>query len=262
VPELKKAAVVASVVLAVLLLAVGSVYLGGVGPLGAGSRLLGSLFVYLTSHEEPRLTAGCGEPVTAIVWDFRGADTFYETSVFAMAIAAAYSLRRGARGEPRSGREGRAFTVIPRLVTRLLLPLTCAVAASVAAHGSSSPGGGFQAGSMLAVTGVLFTVVFTHSALNGKSLNPERALAIMGVGLLGVAATAFLPVLLGGHFMQNQPKADSPFGYPQSLGGFVLGGSLFLYNVMEFIAVAFGFLVAFSLLSLPERSLNSEAGGE
>lgn len=236
------------------------------GGLGLDVRLLGKLYLYFTAHENPELTTASREPVAAIVWDFRGLDTFFETTVFVMAVIAAYSMFLFSfKSEERA--PGDSFTVIPRLITKLLLPINIAVASSIALHGSTSPGGGFQAGSALAVIGVLSATVFSYISLNSPRINAKTTLALMCIGLLGIAAIGFYPVLIGylsanSYFMQNQPKPDSSFGYPGEVLGYAFGGSIGFLNMAEFLTISFGFLTIFSLLSLPERVLKEKEEAE
>jgi multicomponent Na+:H+ antiporter subunit B len=262
----KKLIVITSIVVFSFILAVYTNLTESLGPLGLDTRFLGKLYVYFTNHEDPRLSTASLEPVTAIVWDFRGLDTLYETTVFAMAIIAIYSLFRIDRLEEK-GSLNSSFTIIPRLITKILLPINIAIASTIAFHGSISPGGGFQAGSILAVVGVLFVVIFSYYALNAKSINPHRTLLFMSLGLIAIVVVSLIPLAFdvffdNAYLIQNQPKLDSAFGYPKRVGGLVFGGSIGLFNIFEFIAVSFGFLTAFALLSIPEHVFKEKLRGE
>jgi multicomponent Na+:H+ antiporter subunit B len=262
----KKLIVITSIVVFSFMLAVYTNLTESLGSLGLDTRFLGKLYVYFTNHEDPRVSTASLEPVAAIVWDFRGLDTLYETTVFAMAIIAIYSLFRIDRLEENESLNS-SFTIIPRLVTKILLPINIAIASTIAFHGSISPGGGFQAGSILAVIGVLFVVIFSYYALNTESINPHRALLFMSSGLIAIVLVSLIPLAFdvffdNAYLMQNQPKLDSAFGYPKTIGGFVFGGSIGLFNIFEFIAVSFGFLTAFALLSIPEYVFKEKLGGE
>ena len=238
---IKKLVIITCIVAVSLILAVYTKVTGSIGPLGIDTRFLGKLYVYLTNYEDQRASTASLETVTAIVWDFRGLDTLYETTVFAMAIVAVYSLFRINRLEERRVFNSN-FTLIPRLITKVLLPINIVIASTIAFHGSISPGGGFQAGSILAVSGVLFVVIFSYLALNTEKLKPHNTLFFMSLGLIGIILVSVIPLisdifLHNAYLMQNQPKIDSAFSYPATLGEFVLGGSIGLFNILSLIHI-------------------------
>lgn len=262
---IKRMIIITCIIVFSLIMAIFTIYSGAFGPLGLDTRLLGKLYVYFTYQENSGFSTDSLESVTAIVWDFRGLDTLYETTVFSMAIIAIYTLfhyeyqRRALRHDN--------FSVIVKTITKLLIPINIALATSIAIHGSVSPGGGFQAGSMLAVIGVILVVVFSSVIFNSEKINPKRTMIIMNIALLGIVIVCVIPVIYdylvsNAYFMQNQPKIDSNFGYPGKIDEFITGGSISLFNIFEFITVAFGFITGFALLSIPEYSIREEIGEE
>lgn len=235
--------------------------LGGLGPLPpVDVRDIAYQYLNLTYNPWRRfLTSFALESVTAIIWDFRGLDTLYETAVFYGAIIASIALYRGVKITHSRG--GTGLSPIAKTVTRLSFVLIPTVAASVALHGHLTPGGGFQAGSIATVVIVLAIIVFSRYFLPGHGLSKERALLLRSIGLLGVGLTSIglllISFLLGvnAYIFQNQAKLDAPLSYPSLVDDYTLGGSLLFFNLSEFIAVAFGFMIVFLLLSVSEEDV-------
>ncbi len=91
--------------------------------------------------------------------------------------------------------------LVLRVVVTLLLPPLLLFACYVQAHGDYSPGGGFQAGALLATALFLYGLLYGEAALN-RALPPgllrvgaAAGVALyLGVGLAGLAA--------GGNFLE------------------------------------------------------------
>jgi len=215
--------------------------------------------------------AASPEAVTSMLWDYRGLDTVYETTVFFLAIigsvavfrfaeATLTSYKEAEKGKPKA-EEG--LSLIVRVITRIVFVLIVALSAAIALHGHLTPGGGFQAGSIFAVAPLLAIAAFSRRFLEELGLTKNKCLAIRTTGLLAIALIALIPlafVLMGfaGSFIiQNQPKpwALHPVfpGFPVNLGPIWLAGTLILFNIAEYLTVASGFTLLFILLALPEE---------
>jgi multicomponent Na+:H+ antiporter subunit B len=206
------------------------------------------------------------ETVTAIVWDYRGLDTLFETAVFYFAIIASIALFRGIEEKRGGGYVG--LSKIVRVVSRVLLPINIVVAASIAIHGTITPGGGFQAGSAMAVAPLILIIVFSRFFLKEKGLSKNLLIALRGAGLVGIGVASILALALGllsgeyAFIFQNQPKEAAPTGLPPDVLGFPIAGTLFIFNICEFIAVFAGFTIIFILLSIPEDVAREALHGE
>lgn len=206
--------------------------------------------------------AASPEAVTAIVWDYRGFDTLFETSVFFLAIIAciaAFEVDIPAKAERKTTRQADlGLSIIVKVITKIVGLMIVVVSASIALHGQLTPGGGFQGGAALAVLPILFIMAMSRFALEDRKVNRTSMLIMRSLGLLGIATTVILPLLLGffthnGAFiMQNQVKPDAAVSLPSSIADRMMGGNLWMLNLSEFLAVGAGFTLTFVLLSLPE----------
>lgn len=250
--KVKNIAIITSVLSIIFLIAFFSVQAGLFGPIGEDTRFLGKIYLILTNSEDKYATTSSLEPVGAIVWDFRGIDTFFETVVFAVAIVAIFSMYGEYRESYHSIRKFSSLTVVVRMITLLLLPLMLTVSLSIAFHGSVSPGGGFQAGAIAAVSMLLFLLVFPERFTSDSRIN--KLFSMMLVGLIGIAIVGFTPVIYAfltgepSFFMQNQMKQGSAFSFPGVIYDFPAGGSILFFNMFEYITVGTGFFVVFFLL--------------
>ena len=142
--------------------------------------------------------------VTAVLGSFRGYDTLGEVYVvYTAGIGVLFLLGTGAprRSESLDGEAlGLRHYLIPRVVGRMLIPFILLFGLYVQFHGEYSPGGGFQAGAIVAAAIILFAL------LEGE----ERALEVMPRGLLTgliaggallYSAVGIAGILLGGNFL-------------------------------------------------------------
>ncbi|MEM0000621.1 MAG: Na(+)/H(+) antiporter subunit B [Desulfurococcaceae archaeon] len=222
-------------------------------------RSLAKIYLNTTFNTNFALSPLSPEAVTAIVWDYRGLDTLFETSVMFLAIVGALMIFRGL-GErvPGPGSGGGGLSLIVKTVTRLTTIMIVAVGISIAFHGHLTPGGGFQGGATIAVAPMLMIIAFSVHFL-AQRVPVKRAVLLRSAGLAAIAVTTYLVLLValtrGGYayIFQNQPKVGAPYGIPSYVGdATVLGGTLLLFNVAEMFAVAFGFVALLILITVPE----------
>ncbi len=236
-------------------------------------RNLASYYLQNTLNSSSKYTwAASPEAVTAIVWDYRGFDTLFETSVFFLAIIACVALfevdmTKGA-GRTASKRADIGLSIIVKVVTKIVGLIIVVVSASIALHGQLTPGGGFQGGAALAVLPILFIIALSRSALEDRNVNRTSMLILRSMGLLGIATTVVLPLILGlfthsgAYIMQNQIKPNAPVSLPSTILDRMMGGNLWMLNLSEYLAVGAGFTLTFVLLSLPEDTFRKILEGE
>ncbi len=141
--------------------------------------------------------------VTAVLADYRGFDTMFETVVVFIAGLAVVSILRG--GPARRTRD-REFVVDfePDLIVtntvRLIVPVIQIFAFYVLAHGHVSPGGGFQGGVAMGASFILIALSWDlRTALSRFPI--ERCFAIAALGIVIYAGIGLLSMMLGGEFL-------------------------------------------------------------
>ena len=116
---------------------------------------------------------GIPNMVTAVLGSFRGYDTLGELFVVLQAgigvlfLMSARPSSSGGDSTPSRARFGLRHYLIPRVVGRLLIPFILLLGLYVQFHGEYGPGGGFQAGAILAAGVILY------SLLEGRSMRCE-----------------------------------------------------------------------------------------
>lgn len=195
--------------------------------------------------------------VTAMLWDYRGIDTYYETSVFFLAVTGAIALFRIAEVKVMSPlKKELGLSIIVKTVARIIFPLIITASASIALHGHISPGGGFQAGSIMAVAFLITIAAFSRHFIEERlKLTKDKLLTLGVIGLMAIVAVALAPALTGVMaLMQNQAKPWSPLSYPEMLGFVWTAGSILYFNLAEYLVVGAGFSILLLLLSIPEET--------
>jgi len=128
---------------------------------------------------------------------------------------------------------------IPRIVTKLLIPVILLFGLYVQFHGDFSAGGGFQAGVIFAAGFILYNIVFSLDV--GRSiLSVNTSKYLMAIGVILYAAVGFLGILLGGNFLEYNHLSNTPMS-GQLLGVFLveLGVGLTVSNVMVLVFYSF-----------------------
>ena len=101
--------------------------------------------------------------------------------------------------------------VILRVISKMLIPVIVVYAFYVQFHGDYGPGGGFQAGVILAVSIILYALVFgVPEALEAVPAGFARFLA--GAGLLLYAGVGVWAMLNGGEYLDYDYLVDEPPG--------------------------------------------------
>jgi len=142
--------------------------------------------------------------VTAVLADYRGYDTMFETVViFTAGIAIISILRRFTSADADSGSE-KVYEKRPDLIVdttcRLMIPIIQLFALYVIAHGHHSPGGGFQGGVIFGASFILIALSRDLQAAN-KWVPEQRVLNLAGVGILIYAGFGLASMFLGQNFL-------------------------------------------------------------
>lgn len=143
--------------------------------------------------------------VTAVLADYRGYDTMFETVViFTAGIAIIGILRVYGYSRQPERLEPNLTQKRPDLIIdttcRLLIPIIQLFALYVVAHGHHSPGGGFQGGVIFGASFILLALARDLQA--AQQWVPEtRVLTLAGVGIFIYAGFGVAALLLGENFL-------------------------------------------------------------
>jgi multicomponent Na+:H+ antiporter subunit B len=164
--------------------------------------------------ETPRLI-DVPNVVTAILASFRGYDTLGELFVIFTAGIGVLVLRAGPRASdpvaPANVAEvpGLSHHLIPRVVGRLLVPFIVLFGLYVQFHGDYGPGGGFQAGALVAA-GLILHALLEGEAAALRAVHQRFLVALIAAGALLYAGVGVAGILLGGNFLDYSVLAADP----------------------------------------------------
>jgi len=137
--------------------------------------------------------------VTAILGDYRGYDTLFETVVIFTAGIAIIAILRPLSKTPHAVTEPKRDLIV-ETTCRVLMPVIQLFALYVLAHGHPSPGGGFQSGVILGASFILFALSYDlETALRRFSHRRLVIYAACGIGIY--AGIGLLCLFLGRNFL-------------------------------------------------------------
>ncbi len=151
--------------------------------------------------------------VTAVLGSFRGYDTLGEVFVvFVACIGVLFILgvkppeSKVAAAPPSAGLK---HHLIPQVVGRLLIPFILLFGLYVQFHGEYGPGGGFQAGALIASGVILYALLEgEEAALRAVPRWVLMALVIGGASLYGLVG--LVCIWLGGNFLDYSVLSANP----------------------------------------------------
>ncbi len=204
---MKKTALIIIAVLGILLLRAAEDLPGWGDPQSPAS-------VHLSDHYLENSYGETSVPniVTAVLADYRGYDTMFETVViFCAGITVLIVLRRTHRKKakvvkPRPQRVG--ADIILQAAARLLVPPMQLFALYVVAHGHHSPGGGFQGGVILGASMILLALSYDlNTALT--QFKEKAVLRFSAIGVLIYAGIGLGCLYLGRNFLAYAAWAET-----------------------------------------------------
>ena len=155
---------------------------------------------------------GSENVVTAMIIGYRGFDTFGESCVLFLAVAAVMILllrdekntsaheARQIEREEAAAREH--ADLILEQVARVLIPFIFLFASYVLLNGETSPGGGFSGGTILGAGLILFAAAFGFQRMQGL-LNRRRYSAVRTFGLLLYGILYGIYIFIGANDLPN-----------------------------------------------------------
>ena len=152
--------------------------------------------------------------VTAVLGTYRGYDTLGEVFVVLTAGIGVLFLLGSGRLQ-RSLDEETEIQVrlrhyqIPRVVGRLLIPFILLFGLYVQFHGEYGPGGGFQAGAIIAASIILYALI--EGERHALDVLPQKVLlGMMAGGAILYAGVGLAGMLLGGNFLDYGVLHSNP----------------------------------------------------
>ncbi|WP_340692995.1 Na(+)/H(+) antiporter subunit B [Hyphomonas sp.] len=101
--------------------------------------------------------------------------------------------------------------VILRVVSKMLLPVIIMFAFYTQFHGDFGPGGGFQAGIIIAVGVILYALVFGVPAAM-RAVPPVFTRSLAAIGVIIYAGVGYWALLQGGNYLEYQALFHEPPG--------------------------------------------------
>lgn len=131
--------------------------------------------------------------------------------------------------------------VILRVVSKFLIPFIAVFAFYVQFHGDYGPGGGFQAGVILAASVILYALIFGLDAAK-DAIPPSWVRIGMVIGVFLYGGTGVLTWILGGEFLNYGVLTPDHPSHGQHYGILLveLGVLFAVASVMVAIFYAFG----------------------
>ena len=132
--------------------------------------------------------------------------------------------------------------IILRIIAKLLIPLIALFALYVQFHGDFGPGGGFQAGVIMATAIILYALVFGMEEAK-RAVPPSLVRFCMSLGVFIYGGTGVATWLLGGEFLNYTffaPESSHAAGQHWGIFSVELGVLFTVTSVMTAIFYAFG----------------------
>ena len=128
---------------------------------------------------------------------------------------------------------------IPRVVTKLLFPFVLLFALYVQYHGELGPGGGFQAGVIVAAAVILYGLIFGLGA--ARRIAPQRLIeTLIPLGVLVYGAVGVIGLLLGGNYLDYFVLSHDPV-HGQERGIFWVEIGVLITVASTMIAIYYAF---------------------
>jgi multicomponent Na+:H+ antiporter subunit B len=131
------------------------------------------------------------------------------------------------------------FDAILRIATKIFLPLVLLFAIYVQFHGDYGPGGGFQAGVIVAAGFILYGLIYGLGALT-RVVRPGLVETMVPLGVAIYAGTGVLGWLTGGNFLDySHLRADHHVA--QEWGVFLVEVGVFVTVSGTMLAIFYAF---------------------
>ena len=179
---------------------------------------------------------GASNIVAAILFDYRGFDTFGEATVIYTTVCGVAMLF----AKRRLRRSSWGLSPIVKRGMGMMVPFILVYASSIVIMGHITPGGGFQGGAVFATVTVLFCVIY-GSKFEASRISPKVKEVIESSGALLFAAVGLWGLAEGAGFLAN---LDAGFS-SGPIGSLLSGGAIPLLNIAVGMKVGAGLSTLF-----------------
>lgn len=131
-----------------------------------------------------------------------------------------------------------------KVITFIILPLILLYGLYIQVHGEESPGGGFQAGIILAAGVILYCLLADYTSIL-HILSLERLQKFSAIGILIYGGTGVFCILRGGNFLEYSLLISNNYILGQKIGVFLveLGVGITVFSVMLIIFLTLSLLI-------------------
>jgi multicomponent Na+:H+ antiporter subunit B len=166
--------------------------------------------------------------VAAILASYRGYDTLGETTVVLLAGICVYMLLQKKTMVTNKAKTDHLLATM----SKIIIPIISVFAIYIQINGEKSPGGGFQAGAILAAAFVFYGSIFGSRKLK-VIFSLAKLNMLMALGVLIYAITGVVSIFLGGEYLNYSVLSYDPMT-GQKIGIFIieLGVGITVASVM------------------------------
>ena len=176
---------------------------------------------------------GALDIITAIIFDYRGYDTLFETFLLFTALIGILSLTSTKSKEQKESEKIQS-SLPTQYVCRQIIPFILMFALSIIIHGHITPGGGFQGGVIIAASVILLVIVINKN--EGRRILSSRQVDILLVcGISIYIWIGLIGLVSGQNFLANRSIKFPPVGL---MGELFSGGTLIWINLGVGLAVS------------------------
>jgi len=187
---------------------------------------------------------GIASSVAAILASYRGFDTLGETLVIMVAGLVVYFVMNIERPVQVDLLDEKAEAVYENkiwmtdYIRTMLLPVSLILAFYIQVHGEISPGGGFQAGSVLSSIFIFYFVVADIKSINFHKMI-KTLLKLSFVGFLIYLLMAIYTAVIGGYFLEYYAITGTLLGHKIGIFIIEIGVGITVFSVMLMIFLLF-----------------------
>jgi multicomponent Na+:H+ antiporter subunit B len=129
--------------------------------------------------------------------------------------------------------------LIPRIAAKIMIPPILIFAFYVHFHGDYGPGGGFQAGVILAAGVILYALIFGLQQAR-RAIPLALVVTLSALGFMIFAGTGIVSLLLGGDYLEYNVLAHDPIhGQHRGILWVEMGVVTTVFGVMVSLFYAF-----------------------